>query len=159
MHPKVKSLLVLAWRLAPIPGFLVAFGTWGFIFSRYSDPPIDMAGRALAASLAAASASAAAKAGAPGAAEDDVYKHPFTPYDACVQQQSLFPSQFGALECNEDDLASSFGWAWAPTPSKVDKEKGEKATAPRPRSSAPAKKAPGGDPGAEPAGGGEQAEP
>jgi hypothetical protein len=113
MHPKLKPLLLLAKRLAPIPAFAIAFGTWGFIFSRYSEPPIDMAGRQLAAAIAAASASAAAKAGA--APDDDAgSRFAFSPYDACVQQQQLYPSQFGGLECNADDFAATFGWAWSP---------------------------------------------
>jgi len=154
VHPKLKALLLLAKRLAPIPGFLAAFAVWGFVFTRYSDPPVDMAGRALAASIAAAASASAAKASANAPKDDEeTNKHAFTPFDACLQQQALFPSQFGALECSEDDLASSFAWAWAPAPLK-----GEKAGVPRPRSSAregaPVRK----PDGAEPPGGADHGE-
>ncbi|MEO7331983.1 MAG: hypothetical protein ABI193_25630, partial [Minicystis sp.] len=60
---------------------------------------------------------------------------------ACLQQQSLFPGQYGSLECNQEELPASFAWTWAPPPGK------EKPATPRPRSSAaePAPEAP--DPG------------
>ncbi|MFO0759596.1 MAG: hypothetical protein U0359_24095 [Byssovorax sp.] len=139
-NPTVKKLLLLAKKLAPIPAFGMAFAAWGFVFSRYSDPPIDMAGRALAAAVAAASASAAAQANRPPAL---VYG--FTPRDACLQQRRLFPSQYGLLDCtNDDETPLSFGWAWAPAPPPA----GDKA-GPRPRPTATAQP---GDEGAAPGG-------